>query len=77
MKELYKEQLSQLLDDELEGNKLNGLLEELEKDLNLHLKLDRYALIGEALSQSLECSELLFVKAGEEAIAPAAKQRMA
>lgn len=62
MKDLYKEQLSCLLDNELKPEEMGGLITALETDVELNQQLDRYALIREVLTEDVSVPPPSFLK---------------
>lgn len=57
MVKTHKEQISSLLDGELNSLETAELLEALEKDQSLNQQFDRYALIRGALNEDVVCHE--------------------
>jgi len=61
MNDIYKEQISSLLDSELDTSETKSLLELIERDEMLGSQLDRYALIREALNNDVSVQQESFL----------------
>jgi len=61
MNDIYKEQISSLLDSELNEFETKSLLELIERDEKLGSQFDRYALIREALNNDVSVQQESFV----------------
>ena len=64
-----KEQLSSLLDDELEPSETKELIEALERDDGLNKQFDRFALIRDALNEDVVVYQDSFLKSVQKALA--------
>jgi len=71
MKERQKEQVSSLLDNELEMHEVDELISVLENDAELNAQIDRYALIREAVfKDDIVIDHEAFLKNIKNAITP-------
>jgi len=68
MHNTHKEQLSSLLDGELESSETKGLIEALKRDDGLNKQLDRFALIREALNEDIVVYQDSFLKNVQQAL---------
>lgn len=77
MQDIHKEQLSSLLDHELELSEAKELIEALKRDDELNKQLDRFALIRDALNEDVVVHQNSFLSSVQQALAdePAALTR--
>ncbi|HIF18629.1 MAG TPA: anti-sigma 24 factor [Cycloclasticus sp.] len=68
MSETHKEQISSLLDDELDSIETSELIKALESDQGLNKQFDRYALIRDALNEDVVVHQESFLKSVQEAL---------
>ena len=70
MKERQKEQVSSLLDNELESHEVDELIAAFENDAGLNAQIDRYALIREAAFKGdIAIDQDVFLKNIQDSIA--------
>lgn len=68
MQDIHKEQLSSLLDHELELPEANELIEALKSDDELNKQLDRFALIRDALNEDVVVHQNSFLSSVQQAL---------
>jgi sigma-E factor negative regulatory protein RseA len=82
MNDMHKEQISSLLDNELDAPEASELLAAIEADQGLNKQFDRYALIRDALNEDVVVHQESFLKSVQDALvteptvlAPSRKKR--
>ncbi|PHS72006.1 MAG: anti-sigma 24 factor [Cycloclasticus sp.] len=69
MKNTHEEQLSSLLDNELDYSETSELIKAIESDQGLSNQIDRYALIRDALNEDVVVYQESFLKRVQDALA--------
>lgn len=68
MNDKHKEQLSSLLDNELDSTETDELMQAIENNDDLHEHFDRYALIREAFNADVVVNQESFLKSVQDAL---------